>query len=104
MISCTASERAVQKDIVVEAKMNLVSQGRVTYQTNCIACHNMNPAKDGSLGPAIKNSSLELITARVLKAEYPPKYNPKRNSKLMQPMPQLENKLHALYEFLNSPN
>jgi len=79
----------------------LLLKGESVYKANCIACHNPDPAKNGSLGPSIAHSSLELIEARILRASYPEGYQPKRNSRLMPAMPQLESDLEALHAFLN---
>ena len=62
----------------------------------------MDPRKVGGLGPEIFGSSKELIQARLLKGEYPPNYQPKRATKLMQPLPQLESQIDSLVEFLNN--
>ena len=75
-------------------------RGKQAYIANCIACHSIDPTKDGTLGPAVKGSSKELITARVMKAEYPPGYKPKRDSKLMVALPHLGKSVDDLYEFL----
>lgn len=77
--------------------------GKKAYFANCIACHSADPAKDGVLGPAIKGSSKELVTARVMKAEYPPDYKPKRETKQMAALPHLEKSIDDLVAFLNSP-
>ena len=79
-----------------------VLAGRGVYLANCIACHNMNPERDGSLGPAIKGSSLELLQARVLRGEYPPGYAPKRATKMMVKLPLMEADVEKLHAFLNS--
>lgn len=81
---------------------DLVKRGRSVYMSNCIACHNQNPAQDGALGPAIAGSSHELIEARVLRAEYPPGYTPKRDSKAMIALPHLAGEIDALTAYLNS--
>jgi mono/diheme cytochrome c family protein len=60
---------------------------------NCIACHSMNPAQDGALGPAVAGASLALLEARVLRGEYPEGYVPKRPSRVMIPLPHLEPQL-----------
>jgi mono/diheme cytochrome c family protein len=78
------------------------ARGRILYSTSCIACHNADPSKDGTLGPAISGSSLELLQARVLRAEYPPGYTPKRATKLMVKLPLTEPDVAALHAFLNS--
>jgi mono/diheme cytochrome c family protein len=75
-------------------------RGKQAYMTHCIACHSADPSKDGTLGPAVKGSSKELITARVLKGEYPPGYKPKRDSKLMVALPHVEKSIDDLYEYL----
>lgn len=72
------------------------------YQSNCTACHAPDPRVAGSLGPEIAKSPLELVQSRVLKADYPPGYTPKRKSKIMQPLPQLKDDIPALHAYLNS--
>jgi mono/diheme cytochrome c family protein len=84
------------------APVDLVARGRSVYQSNCIACHNMNPRVAGALGPDLAKSSLELIQSRVMKAEYPKDYKPKRSSHVMQPLPQLKDDIPALHAYLNS--
>jgi mono/diheme cytochrome c family protein len=79
---------------------DLAKRGRSIYMANCIACHNQNPTQDGALGPAIAGSSRELIEARVMRAEYPPGYTPKRESKVMVALPHLQNELDALAAYL----
>jgi mono/diheme cytochrome c family protein len=80
-----------------------VLAGRGVYLSNCIACHNMNPALDGSLGPAIKGSALDLLQARVLRGEYPPGYTPKRLTKIMVKLPLMEADVEAVHAYLNAP-
>lgn len=75
-------------------------RGKAVYDGVCIACHNPNPALDGSLGPANAGASRELLEARVLRAEYPPGYTPKRQSKAMPPMPHLADKIDDLTAYL----
>ncbi len=80
----------------------LVARGRGIYVSTCTACHNSDPTKDGSLGPAIHGSSRELIEARIMRAAYPDGYAPKRPTKAMPAMPHLKNEIDALYFYLNS--
>jgi mono/diheme cytochrome c family protein len=80
-----------------------VVMGRGVYLSNCIACHNMNPERDGSLGPAIKGSALDLLQARVLRGEYPPGYSPKRPTKIMVKLPLMEADVEAVHAYLNAP-
>ena len=79
-----------------------VAAGRTAYQANCVACHNPDPTKDGTVGPALAGSSLELVRARVMKAEYPPGYTPKRDSKLMPAQPFLASDVEPLAAYLGS--
>jgi|ERR1051325_7257186 len=75
-------------------------KGRATYLSNCAACHNTDPSRDGSIGPAIKGSPKDLIEARVLRAGYPPGYTPKRNTKMMPAQPYLQPAIPDLAAFL----
>lgn len=75
-------------------------RGRLVYLGNCIACHNADPAKSGAVGPSVKGSSRDLIEARVTRAGYPPGYTPKRETKLMIPLPQLTEKVDDLAAYL----
>jgi mono/diheme cytochrome c family protein len=76
-------------------------RGRVIYQTQCIACHNADPHKPGSIGPDVYGSSKELLRARILNAAYPPGYKPKRETHAMAKLPHLKNEIDSVYEFLN---
>jgi mono/diheme cytochrome c family protein len=76
------------------------NRGRAVYLANCAACHNPDPSKDGSLGPAIKGASRELIEARVLRGTYPPGYTPKRKTTAMPAQPYLEKSIPDLVAFL----
>ena len=80
-----------------------VATGRAIFMSHCIACHNVDPSRDGSLGPAIKGSSLELVQARVMRGEYPPGYTPKRASHIMVKLPLTEEDVAKIHKFLNAP-
>jgi len=75
-------------------------RGRAVFLANCIACHNNDPSKDGSIGPAIAGSSKELIEARVLSTSYPANYKPKRPTKVMPQFPFLKEELPYLAAYL----
>ena len=79
----------------------LAERGASIYQMNCTACHNADPTKDGVLGPAIAGSSMDLLRERVMRAQYPPDYKPKRDTHQMAALPHLEKELPALRAFLN---
>jgi mono/diheme cytochrome c family protein len=93
LFSCTSQKKPA----------SLAEKGRSVYLVNCISCHNPDPTKDGPLGPAVAGSSLELLSARVMRAEYPPGYKPKRSSHVMAPLPHLKDQLEALHAFLAAP-
>jgi len=78
-------------------------QGQRIYVANCTACHNPNPVLDGTLGPAVAGSSRALIEARLLRAEYPPGYTPKRPTQQMVVMPYLEPYIDVLAAYLAEP-
>jgi mono/diheme cytochrome c family protein len=80
----------------------LIKAGRGTYNANCIACHAMDPRRDGALGPAVAGASAALLEARVVRGDYPPGYTPKRPTRVMIALPHLEPKLPELVAYLQS--
>lgn len=80
----------------------LAQKGKGVFMSNCIACHNMDPRLDGSIGPAIAGSSMELLTHRILTRDYPAGYMPKRKSEQMPDFPQLKEEIPAIHAYLNS--
>jgi mono/diheme cytochrome c family protein len=95
LFSCKPSPQNEEK-----AFSPLALKGKSVYQANCTVCHNPNPLKNGSLGPDVAGSSLELLEARLIKGTYPDGYKPKRESRVMVPMPQLQADLPALEAYL----
>ncbi|MCP5040617.1 MAG: cytochrome c [bacterium] len=81
----------------------LADRGKAVYYANCIACHNPDPTLDGGIGPAVAGSSRELLEARIMRAEYPEGYAPKRPSQLMIALAFLEPDLAALASYLAPP-
>ena len=81
---------------------DLIAQGKQAYLSNCIACHNTNPAKEGALGPPVTGSSEALIRARVIDGVYPEGYKPKRDTQAMVPMPFLAKQVPALTAYLSA--
>jgi mono/diheme cytochrome c family protein len=96
-----AAARPVAAGCSQDTKLSqLGERGRQIYQFQCIACHNSDPAQAGALGPPVHGSSPELLRAKVVSGSYPPRYTPKRPTKVMQPMPQLAADIPALAEYL----
>lgn len=75
-------------------------RGRKVYLNVCIACHNADPAKDGTLGPNLAGSTRELIEWRVVRGTYPPGYTPKRPTNAMPAFPHLAADVDDLYAFV----
>jgi mono/diheme cytochrome c family protein len=98
-IGCESKPGAVPKDPFNPA----FERGRTIYQTQCTACHNSDPRKSGSIGPDVFGSSNELLEARVLRAEYPRGYKPKRETHQMATFPHLKAEINFLTVYLNKP-
>jgi mono/diheme cytochrome c family protein len=78
-------------------------EGRRLYATHCTACHAPDPKVDGTIGPAIWGSSLELLERRLVHGDYPPGYKAKRNTKIMVLLPFLKDQIPNLHAYLNAP-
>jgi mono/diheme cytochrome c family protein len=110
IFSCTKETEAVGTGtgkVVVEPPKQIsptatYADGKTTFTTVCIRCHNANPTKQGAIGPAIACSSLPLVTSKVTTGTYPTGYKPKRSTKIMPKMPNLANKVDSLHLYLNS--
>jgi mono/diheme cytochrome c family protein len=74
--------------------------GQQVYLAQCTACHAPNPAADGALGPAVKGATRALLEARLLHGTYPPGYTPKRDTRVMQPIPSLAGNVDDLAAYL----
>ncbi len=97
--SCDFNKKS--QDVTGVAVDPIYEKGRAVYISNCISCHNVDPSQNGSIGPAVKNSSIELLEARILHAKYPDGYKPKRSSAQMPAFPELKDDIPALFKFLN---
>ena len=80
----------------------LQKRGDMVYHSFCVACHHRDPHQEGILGPAVTGSSLELLQERILHATYPNGYQPKRPTKIMYAIPQIEKDIPAIHAYLNS--
>ena len=77
-----------------------VARGRQVYLSVCTACHNADPNRDGSVGPANAGASRALLEAKILRGEYPPGYTPKRPSAVMPRFENLAGSIDDLAAFL----
>lgn len=75
-------------------------RGRHVFLAQCVTCHGPDPTQAGSIGPALKGSSRELLEAKVLRGAYPPGYTPKRTTRIMPPLPALAGDIPALADYL----
>ena len=100
--ACTPSAQSPSTSggIAVEPSA-LSKRGRLVYQTSCTACHNADPKLPGTVGPEVFGASLELLEARILRAEYPAGYAAKRPTKMMTALPHLKGDLPALEAYLS---
>jgi len=78
------------------------ARGQKIHAAYCVACHNNDPSKDGSIGPALSDSSEDLIRARILHGSYPPGYQPKRATKIMPAFPFLESEVPYIAAYLGT--
>lgn len=99
-VGCTKKEE-VAKAPLYTGSAERVARGKAVYMANCIACHSTDPKSAGALGPDVAGSSRELLEARILRAEYPAGYTPKRSTKVMVAIPTLKDEIDALFAFLN---
>ncbi len=77
-----------------------MARGRALYLSVCTACHNADPSRDGSVGPANAGASRELLAAKLLRGEYPPGYAPKRPTNVMPRFENLAGSIDDLAAFL----
>lgn len=104
LAGCPSKEDSAKQNSnnLSKGMQELISRGKTVYATSCTACHNPDPKKPGNLGPEIYGSTRELIDARVMRAEYPQNYKPKRATKQMAALPHLKNDIDALAAYLNN--
>jgi mono/diheme cytochrome c family protein len=103
LVSCRCQSGSSSESNVDSPEAKLIARGKAVYFSNCTACHAANPKLQGSQGPDVYGSSLELLTARILEAKYPEGYKPKRESSLMPALPHLKGDINALHAYLNAP-
>ena len=77
------------------------AKGKKVYLRLCGHCHGKNPSWGNFKAPALTGSSRKLLEARIMRAEYPPGYKPKKTTKEMPAFPREEPNIDHLFAFLN---
>ena len=77
-------------------------RGETVYRQVCISCHNIDPRKVGALAPDIAGTELEVIKSMIMTGKPPKGVKPKWPDKEMAPLPNLEDKIPDIYEYLSS--
>jgi len=90
-----------------QTEIEVIQRGRAVYLSQCSACHNADPSKMGVLAPEIHDSSMELLSARVIRGEYPVGYQSKmlkrgQTPTVMPAMPFLQADIPAIFAFLQA--
>lgn len=85
---------------------DLTSKGRRLYLSNCIQCHNKDPNLKGSIGPAMVDAPIEVMTSKVMTGLYPNPlpagFVPKKTTKSMRKIPKLQKDIPAIYAWVQS--
>src|SRR5262245_62005095 len=76
------------------------AKGRQVYVSQCVACHNSDPARAGPVGPPVQGAPRDLLQGKVLEATYPPGYTPTRDSRVMPARPDLAPSIPDLAAYL----
>ena len=77
-------------------------RGEAIYRQVCISCHNIDPRKQGALATEIAGSELEVIRSMIMTGKTPKGVKPKWPDMKMAPLPNLEDKIPDIYEYLSS--
>ena len=84
----------------------MIDKGRRLYLSNCLQCHNKDPNVKGSIGPEMVDAPLDVMTSKVMTGKYPEKlpagFVPKRQTKLMRPIPKLKADIPAIHAYVQS--
>lgn len=77
-------------------------EGQIIYKTVCSKCHNVNPTKQGSIGPELFTTPKEVFKTKVITGTYPTSYTPKRKTRIMPKFKNLTNKIDSIYKYIRS--
>lgn len=95
-----------ERSVTSTTAPSLIDQGKKAYLSNCISCHNKDPNLKGSLGPEVTNVPIEVFKHKILTGRYPiplpSGFSPRRNSKVMRPIPRVEKDIEAIHEWIKS--
>lgn len=76
VLALSACKKEEQSNLSPEEQLK--ADGRKIYVSNCIACHSADLDQDGSVGPALKSSTFEILKEKLLHGKYPEGYKGKR--------------------------
>ena len=79
------------------------AKGKAIYYLNCIACHNLDPKKQGSIGPQTYGYSKELLSKKIFFANIQ-RIQIKKVGGAEPIMLNLDKEITNLYAFLNAPS
>lgn len=84
----------------------LIARGKLVYMSNCITCHSKDPNAKGPIGPELVDAPIEVMLIKVRTGRYPEilpaGFVPKRKTKQMKKLPQLEPDVPALHAWIQS--
>lgn len=77
-------------------------RGRRVYAANCTACHHPDPARRGTLGPALAGADRALIHSMVTRGEPPGGYPADHSGARMPALRHLEQDVDAIAAYLEA--
>ncbi len=83
-----------------------LARGAKVYKANCVRCHNADPNLKGNLGPEQIDAPFEVVVSKIMTGKYPdplPKgFTPKRKTKAMTPLKNLQKDIPYIYAWIQS--
>lgn len=99
--SFLACSKKAGQESVTQPEPPSLSKGELIYKSTCTSCHSANPKENGPVGPKLFGAKLELLSAKVIRGEYPTGYTALRSTRVMPKFVHLEKDLKSLELYLN---